>query len=419
MKRFILLCWIAALVLQVPPAVGCSPFVKGAASDGLAQAASPTKELRFPVAHLFATAGNSDLVGTWAGRSGQSDFSLVLNADGSGSLNGLSLQWQLSGGILSLATSKGAFQYRVSVSGDSMTLSGTDLKQPLVFHRVKQNEPAGLFSAAAGSDDDLPIPGNPPLTKEMVDKGSQFFEWLLDAQLTVEQRAQFRDSLAESWKDHRQDEIDATVNVVNYQDQLSQKTPEERALVREVLRKKFLDLMRQTPNDVLSRWVLDIYDSAHVPIADGSPPLTSQVADAYAEFVSFMIVQCLGKSPFKPDRHFKDALAQRLAAEYSSYTPEQQRQFSQVPLLWSVLRFKWARLSEPERKTYRQQWAPAAKKLLSGTPAGDATGEPESSARSSGSLDDYFKNYNERLFVNNMASSSFATTMSLHLNMWR
>jgi hypothetical protein len=375
--------------------------------------------IQFISSQTAKTKTASDLYGTWSGRSGQSDFSLVLNGDGSGSLNGLSLQWQLSAGSLSLATSKGTFQYRVSRSGDSMTLSGTDMKQPLVFQRVKQNEPAGLFSAAAGSDDELPIAGNPPLTKEMVDNASQFFEWLLDAHLTVEQRAQFRDSLVSSWKGHRQDEIEASVNVLHYQDQLSQKTPEERALVREVLRKKFLDLMRQTPNDVLSRWVLNIYDSAHLTIADGHPPLTSQVADAYAEFVSFMVVQCLGKSPFKPDRHFKDALAQKLAAEYSSYTSEQQRQFSQVPLLWSVLRFKWARLSEPEREKYRRQWAPAAKKLLSGAPADDAASKPESSARSSGSLDDYFKNYNEKLFVNNMANSSFATTMSLHLQMWR
>jgi hypothetical protein len=37
--------------------------------------------------------------------------------------------------------------------------------------------------------DTLPIPGNPPLTEDIVGKASHFFEWLLDAHLTLEQRA--------------------------------------------------------------------------------------------------------------------------------------------------------------------------------------------------------------------------------------
>src|ERR1700758_1514274 len=106
----------------------------------------------------------------------------------------------------------------------------------------------------------------------MVNRGIHLFEWLLDAQMTLEQRAQFPDSLVDSWKANRRDDIDATVNVLNFQDQLNRKTPEERRLLREVLREKYLDLMRQTPNDVLSRWVLNIYDSAHRPIAESNPP---------------------------------------------------------------------------------------------------------------------------------------------------
>ena len=406
---------------------------------GLPQASSPAQTpspLKNPGASQssgsspFASVANSDVSGTWAARSGQSSFNLILNADRSGSLNGLDLNWQLSAGKLSLATAKGTFNYRAALSGESLTLSGGDLKQPLVFHRVKQNEPTGLFSSGADSDGELPVPGTPPLTKETVDKATQFFEWLLDAQLTVGQRAQFRDSLVRSWKTRQKDDIDATLNVLKFQDQLSGKTPEEQRLVREVLREKYLDLMRQTPNDDLSRWVLNIYDSAHRAIADGNPPLTMQVADAYAEFVAFMVTECLHKEAFVPDRHFKDQLAQSLAEKYSSYSAEQQKQFSQVPLLWEALRFRWARLSERERETFRREWKPAAESLLTGPPeAADettasanptkATDETATSANPSRSVQDYFAHYNERLFVNNMCNSSFATTMSLHLSMWR
>jgi hypothetical protein len=197
--------------------------------------------------------------------------------------------------------------------------------------------------------DTLPIPGNPPLTEDIVGKASHFFEWLLDAHLTLEQRSQFRESLVQSWKHHRQDDIDGTMAVLKFREQVNQKTPEERELIREALRQKYLDSLRRTPQNVLSRWVLNIYDSAHRPIANGNPPLTLQVADAYAEFVTFLVTECSSQKAFNPDRHFKDALAQGLAAQYSSYSPEQQRQFAQIPLLWDALRFKWAQLSEPER----------------------------------------------------------------------
>lgn len=274
----------------------------------------------------------------------------------------------------------------------------------------------GLFSDTNDSATELLAPGNPPLTNQTVSKGIRLFEWLLDAQLTVEQRSQFRDSLVDSWKAHRQDDIDATLNVLNFQDQLSLKSPQERAVIREQLCEKYLDSMRQTPNAVLSRWVLNIYDSAHQPIARGNPPLTAQVADAYAEFVSFMLTQCLGKRAFNPDRNFKNALAQSLAAQYSSYSPAQQTRFSQVPLLWELLRLKWSQLSQAERDNYRQQWRPAANSLLSRVAGGSATSQTATSASSSITIPESLSS--EHLFVQSMASSSFATTMSLHLSMW-
>ncbi len=277
---------------------------------------------------------------------------------------------------------------------------------------------AGLFSDTNDSATELLASGNPPLTNQMVSKGIRLFEWLLDAQLTVEQRAQFRDSLVDSWKAHRQDEIDETVNVLNFQDQVSSKSAQERVVIRAQLCEKFLDSMRQTPDAVLSRWVLNIYDSAHQPIASGNPPLTAQVADAYAEFVSFMLTQCLGKSAFNPDRKFKNALAQSLAAQYSNYSPEQQRQFYQVPLLWELLRLKWAQLSEPERAKYREQWRPAATSLASAVAGGRASGNSDASASSSTSRDDWFAKNEEHMWVNSVANSYFVDTMSIHLSMW-
>ena len=360
------------------------------------------------------TANNTQLVGSWSAQRGASDFVLVLNAGGSGTLNYLDIRWEASGEKLSLFTSKGNFHYRFSIHGDSLTLSGSDLKQPLAFTRAK----AGTGELLDGRAE-LPIPGNPPLTEDTVNKGIQLFEWLLDAQLTLEQRAEFRGSLVRTWKARDQEGIDGTMNTLRFQDQLQSKSPEERALIREQLCQKFLALMRQTPNAVLSRWVLNIYDSAHRPIAAGNPPLTSQVADAYAEFVSFMLTECLGKSVFHADRRFKDELARSLAAQYSSYAPQQQKQFSEVPLLWEALRFKWAQLSERERADYRKQWTPTVTALLANASQGTDGAQTGAASGGTSSLDNYRNHYSEHLFVQSMSNSSFTTSMNLHLNMWR
>lgn len=268
------------------------------------------------------------------------------------------------------------------------------------------------------SHDELPIPGHPPLTQEVVAQATHFFGWLLDARLTDEQRAEFRESLVRSWKGHRQDEIDSTMNVLNFADQVNQKKPEEREVIREALCQKYLALVRQTPNNVLSRWVLNIYESAHRPIAAGNPPLTLQVADAYAEFVSFYLAEATGQKAFEANRHFKDALARGLAQQYGSYAPEQQRQFSQIPLLWDVLRLKWAQLPEADRAKYRKEWAGSARQLLAASQTQSA-GAVSSSSAGSSSLDAYVASNSERLFVKSMSQSSFASTMSMHLNMWK
>jgi hypothetical protein len=177
--------------------------------------------------------------------------------------------------------------------------------------------------------------------------------------------------------------------------------------------------MRLNPNDKLSKWVLNIYDSAHHPIAKGNPPLTSQVADAYAEVVAFMARECLGKQAFNANRQFKDKLAKKLAGQYSSYSAEQQQQFAQMPLLWKTLRYQWAKSSDKEKQSFRKQWAPTAKTLLSGVTGQPAAGQQAvSSEECSSPALSCNSGYSEHQFVENMANSSFASSISMHMNVF-
>jgi len=302
----------------------------------------------------------SSLVGSWQGAKEQAGYTLRLDADSKGSLNGAAIEWRYREGVLHLKAAKGSFDYRAAFTATTLTLTGNDLRQPLVFHRLE----ASTAVAKPSGPDKFPIPGNPPLTSEMVEKGVRLFEWLLDARLTEEQHQRFQDSLVRSWKTANAAEISGTLGVLHFHDELGRKTELERNAMREALLGQYLELMRGSPTDVLSAWVLEIYYSAHTPIAQGNPPLTRQIADAYAEVNCFMISEVLGGEAFKPDKAFKDQLSNALTAEYGKFTPERQKEYSQLPLAWASIRMTWSGLGESERATYRQQWTPGVQAML-------------------------------------------------------
>ena len=357
--------------------------------------------LGFPSCSLGATAdAGASLVGNWQGTKGQTGYTLTLNVDGKGSLNGTAIQWQFSEGLLHLKAAKGSFDYKAAVTVTSLTLTGNDLQQPLVFQRLETSAAAAKPSGA----DKFPIPGSPPLTSEMVEKGVRLFEWLLDARLTEEQHQQFQDSLVRSWKTANSAEMSGTLGVLQFHDELGRKTELERNAMREALLAKYLDLMRQTPNDPLAAWVLEIYYSAHTPIAQGNPPLTRQVADAYAEVNCFMISEVMGGEAFKPDKAFKDQLSSALIAEYRNCTPERQKEYSRLPLTWAGIRMTWSGLGESERARYRQEWTPGVRAMLSPEAAsnGAAAKPPQRQSDARTALQDYRKHLQIRQMLSNM-----------------
>ena len=271
------------------------------------------------------------------------------------------------------------------------------------------------LSGGAGGGIRLPIAGHPPLTAELLNKATGFFEWLLDAQLTVEQRREFQDSLAQSWIEKRKDEIQSTVTVVQFSDRLDGMSQKDREAYRQVLQGKFLAEMRAQPRSILARWVLNIYDSAHKTIARGNPPLTKQMVDSYAELVGFMLRQSMGKQYFAANRGFKDALAQNLVAQYSRLAPEQQAALAQVPGYWAVVQARWPATPEPEKQRLRREWRSSLQGMVNA--AGQAPA-PSQAQASSGSLDHMVNKESEHNWVSTMSQSMMTNSINLHMNMW-
>jgi hypothetical protein len=81
------------------------------------------------------TGQNSALVGTWSGEFAGEPFQLILNADGTGQMDG-PIQWQVQGNKLVIAEDDGSTEYKFVLKGLKLTVSGGDLEAPLTLTRA-------------------------------------------------------------------------------------------------------------------------------------------------------------------------------------------------------------------------------------------------------------------------------------------
>jgi len=78
---------------------------------------------------------NTALVGTWSGEFAGDPFQLILNADGTGQMDG-PIQWQVRGKKLVITEDDGSTAYNFALKGSKMTVSGGDLEEPLTLTRI-------------------------------------------------------------------------------------------------------------------------------------------------------------------------------------------------------------------------------------------------------------------------------------------
>jgi len=95
---------------------------------------------------------NAALVGTWSGEFGGEPFQLILNADGTGQMDG-PIQWEAKGNQLVITEDDGSTEYTFVLKGSRLTVSGGDLEEPLTLIRAagagKASPPVAPAPAAA------------------------------------------------------------------------------------------------------------------------------------------------------------------------------------------------------------------------------------------------------------------------------
>jgi hypothetical protein len=207
-------------------------------------------------------------------------------------------------------------------------------------------------------------PGNPPLTEEMIGRFAEFFEWAFNVRLTNDQCSVLRKYSVDIWKKQTKSDMEAILNVVQLQIELSKADPKQLAVVRANYEPQVLDAMRKQPNEPMAVWSLAVYESSHKILAQGNPPLTRQVSDAFLEALFFMLGEVQGKRDEVPDAQLKNDWAAALIGSYANMPDAMKQQIAGMPLFIAQMRLRWSALPEPEKATYRAAWGEAVKTLL-------------------------------------------------------
>jgi len=132
-------------------------------------------------------------------------------------------------------------------------------------------------------------------------------------------------------------------------------TPEKQDVVRKQVEGEAMAELRKQP-DRASKLLVEIYDAARKPIAEGDPALTRLQADAALELFYFMAAQLEGLS-VKPTAGEKDEWAKRLVEQWPKLDVDARKRFATMPLAWSATRAAWPEMTEADREAIKREFA--------------------------------------------------------------
>lgn len=140
----------------------------------------------------------------------------------------------------------------------------------------------GLWYCLMGAVTMLParvvVPGNPPLTSEMVSKTAGFYEWALDVRFTPAQQDEYERMLAHDWPDGSKRK--STLSLLQNVDKLAGLPEDRRRQMQGQVQNMLLESFRkEEAQDASVRWMMAIYTAAH-PAVVATTPTTPAPATA-------------------------------------------------------------------------------------------------------------------------------------------
>ena len=241
---------------------------------------------------------------------------------------------------------------------DNREFARIDL-QPQVLKdlRADKGNPDSQWLVAAYDDAHRPIvAGNPPLTESVAARIIAFHGWLFEIPLTPSLKDRLRTMLLEDWKKPK--DVESDMALLKWETGLAHQTSAERDYVRSLAQPDLIKKMRADVNNSDAKMLVAAYDAERRPIAAGNPPLTRQASDAWAELFCFVHNQS-GGTLMEATPAVKDDFARALSKSWALYSPEQQKNLSEMPQKWPSLRLLWMKGEDADRQKILAAWLPA------------------------------------------------------------
>ncbi|MFN2493699.1 MAG: hypothetical protein ABR501_12545, partial [Pyrinomonadaceae bacterium] len=136
------------------------------------------------------------------------------------------------------------------------------------------------FNAQQKDEDEILLPGNPPLTSRLVDRAVEFFEYVFDTRFTKSQRTVFTLKVYNIWQSKDQKEIDQFVQALKLWDQVSSMPENKRNEARTGAQTALLNFWANEPPGSLGHFLVSIHTAAHPASAGESsryqPPIDAR-----------------------------------------------------------------------------------------------------------------------------------------------
>jgi hypothetical protein len=199
------------------------------------------------------------------------------------------------------------------------------------------------------------VPGNPPLTVYDVEENLDVLEWLLDAPLAPGTRAAVRSQIMDEWRMKDADTIAQVRQILAFRDEVFKLPPARQNAVR---RENELALVEGLRADTgrASTLLLAAYESAHPPIAVGTPALTRQEADAAIDLFYFMAGELEGVQA-APNDAAKAAWARELARSWATLPSETRKAVAGMPATWALTVAVWPEMPPAMREQVKGTYA--------------------------------------------------------------
>jgi hypothetical protein len=197
--------------------------------------------------------------------------------------------------------------------------------------------------------------GTPPLTVYDVEETIDILQWLIDAPLTLAQRAVIRSHIVDDWRKKDAGTIANVGRILEFRNQLVKLPPAQQNLVRRQNEAELIAGLR-TEKDSVSTLLLETYESAHTPIAAGVPALTRQQADAALDLFYFMAGQLEGVQA-TPSAAAKSTWAGNLARSWPTLPAETRNAIAAMPVTWALTQAVWTEMTPTIREQVKATYA--------------------------------------------------------------